>query len=174
MVSTRLSAAAAGVGASEGEGYTRSVGSTAGAATTGVGVGSGRARSRSPPRRKVRATARTATTARKACPSEIGDRRARLGVRLAFRRRLCVRGREVGDRLVDVEAQEEGVLLHEGAREEAAGQDVDPVLLEGLEEAQADLRPFRDVAQADAAQLAFSPQILAERAHGFRFLGPGQ
>ena len=80
---------------------------------------------------------------------------------------------EIRDRLVGVEAQEGGVLLHEGAGEEAAGQDVEPVLLEGLEEAQADLGAVRDLAQAHAAQFALPPQLLSERAHGFRFLGPG-
>ena len=60
-----------------------------------------------------------------------------------------------------VEPEVQRVLPHERAREQATGQHLDAVLLERLQEADADLRGFRDVAQADATQLAlplsFSP-----------------
>jgi hypothetical protein len=83
-----------------------------------------------------------------------------------------VRFHEVRDRPLHVEPQEERVLLGERARKESSRERLDAVLLERLQEADADLGSGRDLAQADAAQLTFLPQLVTERAHGFRLLGP--
>src|SRR5206468_9075212 len=72
---------------------------------------------------------------------------------------------ELGDHAVGVEAQVFRVLAYEGAREDAAGQDVYPVLLQRLQEAHADLGGVRDLAQVDAAQLAFTAEVLTEGGH---------
>ncbi len=72
---------------------------------------------------------------------------------------------EVGDRAVGVEAHEVRVLPYEGAGEQPAGKDVDPILLEGVEEAQTDLGSLRDFAQANAPELSLSSEVFAERTH---------
>jgi hypothetical protein len=57
------------------------------------------------------------------------------------------------------------VLPHKGAREDAAGEDVDAVLFEGPEETDADLRRLRHVVEVDAAQLPFPAEVFTEGSH---------
>ena len=73
---------------------------------------------------------------------------------------------ELGDHPVGIEAEVLCVLAHEGTLEDAAGQDVHAVLLQGLEESHADLGRLRDVSQGHAAQLAFTAEVLTEGGHG--------
>jgi hypothetical protein len=108
------------------------------------------------------------TTAR---PARLERDRDRLALRW---REVAVGGDEVGDGLVGVEPEEERVLLDERAREEAAGQRFDAVLLERLQEADADLGAVGDLAQADAAHLALTSQLFREPAHRFRSSRPGR
>ena len=79
-----------------------------------------------------------------------------------------MRVHELRHQPLGVEAEVLRVLAHERAREDAAGQDVDAVLLEGLQEADADLGRVRHLAQIDSAQLAFAAEVLTEGCHGRR------
>ena len=71
------------------------------------------------------------------------------------------------------ETHEGRVLSHEGAGEEPPGKDVHPVVLEGLQEAKADLGAFGDLAQAHASELALSSEVFAERTHSLPALATG-
>src|SRR5262249_12258123 len=75
---------------------------------------------------------------------------------------VAVRVDELGGETLGVEAEMLGVLFYERATEDAAGQDLESILLERLQETDADLRRVRDLAQTDAAQLTFSSQRLTE------------
>jgi hypothetical protein len=75
------------------------------------------------------------------------------------------REHELRHQPLGVEAEVLPVLPHEGAGEDAAGQDVDAVLLEGLEETDADLRRLRHLVEVDAAQLTFPTQVFTEGGH---------
>jgi hypothetical protein len=78
---------------------------------------------------------------------------------LARRRLAAVRVHELRHQPLGIEAEVFRVLAHERAREDPAGQDVDAVLLEGLEEADADLRRVRHLAQIDPAQFPFAAEV---------------
>ena len=87
---------------------------------------------------------------------------------LARRRLAAVRVHELRHQPLGIEAEVFRVLAHERAREDPAGQDVDAVLLEGLEEADADLRRVRHLAQIDPAEFPFAAEVFTERSHGRR------
>ena len=75
------------------------------------------------------------------------------------------REHELRDQPLGIQAEVLPVLAHEGARKDPPGQDVHPVLLEGLEEADADLRRLRHLVEVDAAQLPFPAEVFTERCH---------
>src|SRR3972149_5474573 len=79
---------------------------------------------------------------------------------------LAVSQQELGHHALGVEAEELRVLPHEGTREQAAGEDLHSVVLQGLQEAKADLGAVRDLPQADAPQLALSAKVPAKGRHG--------
>jgi len=69
---------------------------------------------------------------------------------------------EFGGHPVRVEPDVTGVLFDEGAREDAPGQNVVAILLEGLKKTDADLRRLGDLVEADTSQLSLSAEGLAE------------
>jgi hypothetical protein len=64
-----------------------------------------------------------------------------------------------------IQAQVLRELHHEGAAEDAPGQDVHSILLDRLEKADADLRGGRHVPKAHVPELALSAEVLAEGGH---------
>src|SRR4029077_12412432 len=72
---------------------------------------------------------------------------------------------EVGHQAFLVQSQVTGVLPHEGPREETAGEHIDAVQFEGLQETHADLGGVGDLPKADPAKLPLSTKVLAERSH---------
>jgi hypothetical protein len=135
---------------------------------SGLGAGVGAGASECRPNQPARAAAKSATPAARIRPKKTAAIRpevGRCGGR-ALARRAAVRVEVFRDQPIRVQTQIGGVLAHEGLGEDASRKHVRAVLLERLQEAQADVGRLGNVTQVDAAQLAFPAESLAEGGHG--------
>jgi hypothetical protein len=103
----------------------------------------------------------------------LGQRRHGLRRRFRLGGVLTLRTQEVVDRFVRIDPDEARIFTQETAGEDRRRQELEAILLEGIEIADADLGGFGDFLQTDVADLALPAEPRAERNRiGFSALLP--